>query len=308
MINIKNAKAFSDLYEHEKMLADMVRVSNYYKAIKRYIKEGDVVIDLGTGTGILSFFSAQQKPSKIYAIDHSNFIDVAKIIAEHNDMTNVQFVRINSRNFTSKEKVDVILHEQMGDNLFDENMIENILDLKQRLLKSTGRIMPGKFEVFLEPVCIKKDYKVPFLWENHINGVDFDFIKNMSLIDKYKSADYTIKWLENSAFDYFMCDPKPILSFDLNYLKSKNDIPKIINISKKVIYSGMMDGLCFYFRVIFDEEINFGTSPLHTNTHWGNRLFRLESRHIEIGEDISYKLIMKDTLNIKTWSVTINDN
>jgi protein arginine N-methyltransferase 1 len=120
---LSNADEFSDLYEHEKMLADAIRMNCYRDAIKRYVRPEDVIVDLGTGTGILSFFAAQQKPKKIYAIDHSDFINVARRIAEHNNINNIQFVKTNSRNFTPSEKIDVILHEQIDDNLFDENMI-----------------------------------------------------------------------------------------------------------------------------------------------------------------------------------------
>ena len=56
-----NIHEFSDLYEHEKMLADQSRINKYYEAIQRYINPGDVVLDLGTGTGIL-IFSVAKKP------------------------------------------------------------------------------------------------------------------------------------------------------------------------------------------------------------------------------------------------------
>jgi protein arginine N-methyltransferase 1 len=308
LLTIKNDEEFSDLYEHEKMLADSVRVASYHNAIKRHIKPGEVVLDLGTGTGILSFFAAQQKPRKIYAIDHSDFIEVARKIAAHNNIGNIQFVRTNSRNFTPEEKVDVILHEQIGDDLFNENMIENILDLKHRVLKETGRILPGRFELFLEPVSIRKDHKVPFLWENNVDGVDFGFLKQVSEIDRFKRVGYDMKWLEPGTLNYFLCQPKAVFAFDLNELKAQSDIPKSIRASKKVVHSGEMDGLCFYFRVIFDADINFDTSPLNTKTHWGNHLFRIESRYFEIGSQISYKLTMEDILDLRTWSVSINQD
>jgi protein arginine N-methyltransferase 1 len=290
------------------MLADTIRVNSYHYAIKRYIRQGEVVVDLGTGTGILSFFAAQQKPKKIYAIDHSDFIKVARRIAAHNNINNIQFEQTNSRNFKPNEMIDVILHEQIGDNLYNENMIENILDLKDRMLKKSGRILPSKFELFLEPISLRKEYKIPFIWENKIDDIDYGFLKNSDDIEKYKPVDYMIKWLEVPALDYFLCEPKAIYSFDINELKDKNDIKKVIETSKKVVHSGTMDGLCFYFRVIFDDEINFDTSPLHTKTHWGNRLFRIESRSYDIGENIAYKLTMADILKVEKWSVSIKNS
>ena len=96
-----NVGEFSNLFEHEKMLADSVRVDTYAAAISRHIKPGDVVIDLGTGTGILAILAARQG-AKVYAIDHSDFIHVAEQIAKQNGIDNIQFLKmdINSEALT----------------------------------------------------------------------------------------------------------------------------------------------------------------------------------------------------------------
>ena len=77
--DLANAGEFSDLFEHEKMLADSVRVDTYAEAIRRQIRPGHVVVDLGTGSGVLAMLAARQG-AKVYAIDHSDFIGVAEKI------------------------------------------------------------------------------------------------------------------------------------------------------------------------------------------------------------------------------------
>ena len=81
LYDLNNMNQFTSLAGHEGMLADSVRVEGYYKGIQRNVKPGDIVVDLGTGTGILSFFASQRNPEKIYAIDHSPFISVAQAVA-----------------------------------------------------------------------------------------------------------------------------------------------------------------------------------------------------------------------------------
>ena len=76
-----NRQTFTDLSWHERMLADRIRVEAYRRGIAGSIKPGDVVIDLGTGTGILAFMASRAGAKHIYAIDHSDFIDVAREIA-----------------------------------------------------------------------------------------------------------------------------------------------------------------------------------------------------------------------------------
>jgi protein arginine N-methyltransferase 1 len=306
LYNLHNRQEFTDLYEHEKMLADTVRIDTYKKGIERHVHPGDTVLDLGTGTGILSFFAAQQKAKKIYAVDHSAFIAIAAKVAKKNNFGNIEFVKCHSRNFKSAMKIDVLIHEQIGDYLFNENMIQNILDLRDRVLKPGGRIIPGKFELFLEPTCLKRPFNVPFIWENTLHGIDFTFLATYyEELEQYKPSDYRQEWIKADAIDHFLCQASPVLEFDLNELVSEKDIPRTIDVSRQLVRPGSFDGICMFFKVIFDEETQFETSPLTTHTHWGNCFFRIESRQCQGDETVKYTLNMPDLLDIKKWSVSI---
>jgi len=307
LYEMRNREEFTDLYEHEKMLADAVRVATYKRAISKYVEPGSLVLDLGTGTGILSCFAAQNNPEKIYAIDHSDFIDIAKMVAKQNNYENIEFIKTHSRSFDPGCKVDVIIHEQMGDYLFNENMIQNLLDLKNRLLKPNGKILPGRFELYVEPVDLKDEFNVPFIWENKVHGVDFSFLANCyEALDKFKPADYSQKWLDADSVKDFLCKPEPVLTIDLSQLKSEKEIPRSFEVEKRVLEAGMFDGFCLYFNAIFDDEINLDTSPLSTYTHWGNCFFRIETRPCFGGEEINFNVSIPDFLDIKTWKVSIN--
>ncbi|MEZ5294888.1 MAG: hypothetical protein R2697_01020 [Ilumatobacteraceae bacterium] len=52
----------------------------------------------------------------------------------------------------------------MGDELFNENMLQNILDLRDRVLRPGGRILPGRFRLFVEPVTLHDDMRVRRFW------------------------------------------------------------------------------------------------------------------------------------------------
>jgi len=84
----------------------------------------------------------------------------------------------------------------------------------------------------------------------------------------------------------------------------EKEIPRSIQISKKVANVGVLDGFCLFFNVIFDDEISFDTSPLSEKTHWGNCFFRIESRKCYAGDVIQFTFKMQDLLNIHTWSVS----
>src|SRR3546814_9983036 len=103
--DLMNEANFSGLAEHEEMLSDSVRVDAYHRAISRNVGPGDVVLDLGTGTGLLAFLASRAGARTVYAVEHSDFIEVAREIARLNGITNVELVQANSREFINRKSV-----------------------------------------------------------------------------------------------------------------------------------------------------------------------------------------------------------
>ena len=295
--DVANQFGFGDLYTQEMMLADKVRVDAYQAAIERHVREGDVVIDLGTGTGILAFLAAARLPAKVYAIDHSTMLDVATKVRDANGLTRVELLKVNSRKLDLPEKVDVIIQEQMGHALFDEQMVLNVVDLRDRLLKPGGRILPARFDLFLDPVQLKDEYAVPFAWEQVIHGVDFGVLAGLHAST---APDYNVKLLAQSEYDHFLCDSEPVLSFDLETVNPR-DLARTFRFRRPVRVPGRVDGICIHFTAHFDDDISISTSPFAARTCWKVPILRCTARTYEAGEVVELKLEAPDLANVRTW-------
>ena len=234
---------------HEHMLADSIRLNAYHAAIERYVTPQDCVVDIGTGTGVLAFFAAAKKARKVYALDHSKpMLDYAKVTAAANGIANVTFVASSSRKFQPADAIDVIVQEQMGIALFDEGMVETVLDVRDRCLKPKGRIIPAQFEFYLEPVQLTDQERIPLIQEQRSHGLTF------AEAPIPPTSDYYFREIYPQHVSFLLCDPVPVFTFDLTAL-TREQIPKRFLVSKPVMRSGQVDGVCIYFKATFADDI-----------------------------------------------------
>lgn len=67
-----------NLWMHREMLYDRIRTKAYEKAVTNIVKNGDVVLDVGSGTGIMAMFAAKAGESKVYAVERTGITEMAK--------------------------------------------------------------------------------------------------------------------------------------------------------------------------------------------------------------------------------------
>lgn len=299
-----NRGAFGGIAFQEVMLTDRTRVDAYAEGIRRIVKPGDVVIDLGTGTGILAMIAARQGPKRIYAIEHGPIIEIARQAAAHNGVNCITFINENSRQFDPPELADLIIHEQIGDYLFEENLLENLLDLKARALKPSGQIFPSRFDLFLEPCRMKADHAVPFAWEEPIQGFDFSFLREQDLIAKGNTRQR--RKIPAGSVEAFLCDRQPLLSVDLNAISAPSEVPRQVTVKKKVVESGMIDAISIYFRVYLDDDLSILNAPDSLNTSWDQPVFRIPRREVAEGEVLALRFEADQIADPSTWKITLD--
>lgn len=294
-----NGRMFAGFHEQERMLADQPRMAFYHAAIARHIHPGDRVIDLGTGTGILAALAARRGAAHVYAIDHSSILTHARTLAEANGIRNVDFIATHSTDFTLDEPVDVILHEQMGDCLFDEAMVANVTDLRDRLLKPGGLILPSAFEFYCEPIKVNDGRLVPFIWELKVHGYDY------SILERHRPQDpryYHLVSSDLNLVEHFLGEPQPVLTVDLHTVKEA-DLPTEITFTRTVVNPGRLDGYAVFFRAKVDADLSLGSGPLDARRapHWGFRILRCDRDDFAVGDQIEVRLSVGRWPDIDTW-------
>jgi protein arginine N-methyltransferase 1 len=297
----KWAHYFNDWSVQEKMLADVPRVNAYASAINRHIKPDSVVLDLGAGTGILSFLASQAGARKVFAIESADIIDTAKRLSQANGFARIEFVHEHSQHVELRERVDVIVHEQMHHWIDAEGMIANVVDLRDRLLQPDGVILPSRFEVFLEPIQLKREFRCPLMWEQNIHHVDFSSLRDEQVAT---SGEYRFKLIDGYQVQRILSKSECLFSFDLKTV-NPDELPKKFFHRRRIVRDGQLDGLCFFWRAEFDGVTDLDTCPTAKGRafHWRNLFYRMESERVCAGQYIEHELEMTDLTSFKDWKV-----
>jgi protein arginine N-methyltransferase 1 len=294
-----NGQMFACFHEQERMLADQPRMAFYHAIIARHIQPGDRVVDLGTGTGILAAFAARRGAAHVYAIDHSEILKHARTLADANRIENVEFIAAHSTEFSADEPVDVIVHEQMGDCLFDEAMVANVTDLRDRVLKPGGLILPSVFDLYCEPMKVQDTRLVPFIWELDVHGYDYSCLERER---PQEPGYYHLVSSDPTLIAHFLGEPEPALSIDLQTL-TESELPSEIAFTRTVVNAGRLDGLVVYFRARVDDDLSLGSGPLDPQRapHWGFRILRCERDDFAVGDQIEVRLSVGRWPELNSW-------
>ncbi len=143
---------------HVNMLNDRTRTSAYLASISKAVRPGDVVLDIGTGTGVFSIAAARAGARHVYAIEAGRIAKAARTLFEVNGVADrVTLIRGWSTCISLPERADVLIAELIGDDPLAEQVIGITRDAVMRLLKPDARLVPSDIKIFGVPVTVPTD-------------------------------------------------------------------------------------------------------------------------------------------------------
>ncbi|MEP7070640.1 MAG: 50S ribosomal protein L11 methyltransferase, partial [Usitatibacter sp.] len=156
------------------MIADDARTAAYVRALRDAVKPGCVVLDIGTGTGFFAILACKLGARRVYAIESSDVIDVAKQIAADNRCAGaIEFIHRMSTGVSLPEPVDVIVSDLHGILPLFQGHLPSIIDARERFLKPGGTMIPARETLWVACVAAPDLHRyVTKPWTENDYGLD----------------------------------------------------------------------------------------------------------------------------------------
>jgi protein arginine N-methyltransferase 1 len=149
---------------HFNMLSDGARMDGFHRAIQLAVQPGMKVVDLGGGTGVLSWFAARQGADRVWCVEKlPEMAEAARAALDANeDGDRVTVVNRDANEFLPPEPVDVVICEMLHTGLLREKQLQVVGSFKRRYLDRFGgplpRFVPEATLQAVQPVQQDFDY------------------------------------------------------------------------------------------------------------------------------------------------------
>lgn len=258
-------------------LIDERRTLAFQNAIKNTVRSGDIVVDMGTGSGILAMFAAKAGARRVYAVEFDvKNINTLKETFEKNGVGEIiQVLEGDVTQVTLPEKVDVIVGEMIATGVIEELQVYAMNNMLSCAAENV-RVILQQYNVYADLVYNNEEYY----------GFDFKIIR-------YEYPD------EELLVSTPLTERHEILTLD--FRKVTTDLV----VDREFTLSIQKDGLCNALRISGDTVFSDGSMLGATFAYSYPILLPIETRSVKAGEKAAVKIRYKINGGMDTLSYVV---
>lgn len=259
---------------HRMLLADPHRMAAYERALRALVRPGDVVLDLGSGTGVLSMLAARRGASRVHAVESTAVAALSEQLVRDNGLDDIVTVhRADFRDLEPVEPVDLVVSDFMGRFIVDDGMLPAVA-ASRAWMKPGARFCPDRIRLLLAPVELP--LQPVSLFERPLYGLDLTAAVPAALDWCYRGL------LGHGALlaepeDYVSLRPPEVLAdFDRD-------------LRFEFLRDGHLRAMAGWFAATLAPGVELDTGP-SIETHWGQYLFPVPPVGVRAGDVLRFRL------------------
>ncbi|XP_054166117.1 protein arginine N-methyltransferase 9-like [Oppia nitens] len=301
---LENIKSSAIARWHYIMINDIKRNTIFKEAIHLAVQKGyNTVLDIGTGSGLLSLYSVEAGAREVYACEVSEMLyHLCKDVLKVNSIDDkVILFNEMSTNLTIPQMIPKPIHlvvtEIFDAGLFGEHVLSTIYSAHKEIIDPNhGMVVPNKATVY--GVLIDSDELREYFTVNRKQFGNLLISDNIIIGVDFNDMKYTTINLTKVKNKKFLSKPFPII--DINF----NDIIQIekllesdysFNIDVECVSSGKLDAIAVWFDLNLIDDLHISTQPPTELIGWEQAIYPITYKPLLLQPNT--RLVMSFTLN-----------
>ncbi|WP_042443217.1 tetratricopeptide repeat protein [Azospirillum sp. B510] len=257
---------------HLPMINDFERNEAYKRSLERAVKPESLVLEIGTGSGIVAMMAARAGARKVVTCEVNPILArVAKeTVARNGYAARIDVVPRLSTQLTVgeggdlPEKADVFVSELINIGMLAPRMLSVLQHARTHLVKPGGAIIPRASTVYAMLVETPELARI-----NPVETIDgFD----MGSFDVFRSPGYQQIDLGADAHTPLS---KPFTALDFDFTRNMpEEGERVIDIT--IVTAGTCHGVAFWFDLFMDDEVVYRSESRARTNHWKQAMTFLE--------------------------------
>jgi len=247
---------------HFAMLNDAPRNDAYARAIAATVRPGDLVLEIGTGSGLLAMMAARAGAGRVVTCEQAppiasaaRDIVAANGFAERIDVVAARSTRLKVGTELPR-RADVLIMEVFDTALLGEGVLAALIDARARLLAPGARVLPTRATIWAQAIECPELRPV-----NPIGRIaDFD----LAGFDRFRAPGGQSLELAREAYRPLSA-PMPVLTFDFT-----DEVRRLGSghANLRFTATGAVQAIALWFELELAAGIVLSTGPGEARNHW----------------------------------------
>lgn len=280
---------FSDPAEQAAMVLDRVRIDAYARAIAAVVRPGDVVLDVGSGSGVLALLAAKAGARKVYAVERTGVIELVRLHAQANGFGDVvEPIHADLADLTTlPERPRVVLAELLG-HFAPAEQAHRAYRLARRLAAEGAVLIPGGYRIMFAAA------RPPRLEEDLAELADIHGLRLDALVARLRSRVAITRLAPHDLVGPEVGGP---------FYQSDAELPTVFTGTAPVDVDGPVTAIAASFVATLAPGIELSSAVGAAATHWVQTMFPLDPPlPAKAGDTLAIELWPRITSDRGTWA------
>lgn len=269
---------------HGAMLADRARNEALAAAVAATVRPDDLVVDVGTGSGLLAMLAVRAGARHVFAIESGMMAGIAQRLVALNRMDDrITVVHALSDQFEPPQPADVILCETLGFAGLDERFRPSLAHARDRMLRPGGRLMPQAVRLVAAPVVadgVAQDIRAL----DRVCGLDY-----APLADLLRAV-YLRRHIPR---DHEVAAPAVVLRLDCAEMPAGGRLDGKAEF--RITGDQPIGGFALWFEATLARGIELSSRSPEAANHWGQAFLPVAAMAARRGDRVRLSVTLDDT-------------